>query len=273
MLHPTLGIVFCASVLIAAPVLAEERYALVIGNGAYENIDPLANPPNDVKLVSEALKAVGFKVTSLVDSNKRQMEDATQNFARTLDDAGRNAVGVFYFAGHGVPYKGENWLIPLGADVKEGVDIEYEAVSARKVLKLMESASNATNILILDSSRNNPFRGVSLSGSRATSPGTSRTDAPKGSFIVYSTAPGAVAYDGTGDNRPFAVAFAAEIRTPGQSIGEMMIEVRKRVRDSTKGLGATPQTPWNSSSLKGRFLFNPADSTFKSDASDAKPEK
>ncbi len=85
----------------------------------------------------------------------------------------------------------------------------------------------------------------------------SRTDAPKGSFIVWSTAPGAVAYDGTGDNRPFAVAFAAEIRTPGQSIGEMMIEVRKRVRDSTKGLGATPQTPWTSSSLKGRFLFNP----------------
>ncbi len=255
MLRAISGIILCALVMGAAPVLAEERYALVIGNGAYENIDPLANPPNDVKLVSEALEAVGFEVTSLVDSNKRQMEDAAQNFARTLDDAGRNAVGVFYFAGHGVPYKGDSWLIPVGADVKEGVDIEYETVSASKVLKLMGSARNAIDILILDCSRNSPFPDLSDTG--ATLPGMSRTDAPKGNFIVWSTAPGAVAYDGTGDNRPFAVAFAAEIRTPGQSLADMMREVRKRVRDSTKGLGATPQTPWDSGSLTGRFVFNP----------------
>jgi hypothetical protein len=255
--HQIIRIVFCALVFTSASALAEERYALIIGNGAYENIDPLGNPSNDVKLVAEALQAVGFETTLLIDANKRQMDDAARNFARKLDDAGRNTVGVFYYAGHGVSYEGENWLVPVAADIREGVDIEYGTVSANKVLRLMESARNATDIMILDACRNSPFRGFSLSGTRAISAGMSQMDAPAGSYIAYSTAPGAVAYDGTGDFSPFAEAFAAEVRTPGLSIGDMMIEVRNRVKASTEGLGATPQTPWDASSLTGRFLFNP----------------
>ncbi len=96
MLHPTLGIVLCALVLTAAPALAEERYALVIGNGAYENVDPLANPANDVRLVSAAFEAVGFKVTTLVNADMETMDEATNKFATDLDNAGKNTVGVFY---------------------------------------------------------------------------------------------------------------------------------------------------------------------------------
>jgi len=257
MLRSSFGIIFIVLLLSNSSALAEQRYALVIGNGAYENIDPLANPPNDVRLVSETLEAVGFEVTLLVDANKRQMDDAARKFARALDDAGRNTVGLFYFAGHGVSYEGENWLIPLGADIKEGVDIEYATVSANKVLKLMEGARNATDILILDACRNSPFRGFSLSGTRALTRGMSRMDAPAGSYIAYSTAPGEVANDGLGDYSPFAAAFAAEVMTPRVSIGDMMIDVRNRVKESTKGLGSSPQTPWDASSLTGRFLFNP----------------
>ena len=251
--------ILCAVILAIAAVeaTAADRYALVIGNGAYKTIDPLPNPPNDVRLVSEALKKVGFEVTLLVDADRRTMDTATKKFARRLDDAGKNAVGVFYFAGHGVSYEGENWLLPVGVEIKEGVDIEYEAYSANKVLKLMENARNATDILILDACRNSPFRSFSLSGTRAVSRGMSRMDAPQGSFIAYSTAPGAVAYDGEGNYSPFAEAFAAELNTPGNSIGDMMIEVRKRVRASTQRLGPAPQTPWDSSSLTGRFAFVP----------------
>ena len=247
--------------LFALQAGAADRYALVIGNGKYTSVDPLPNPPNDVRLVSEALKKVGFEVTLLVDADKRKMDRAARQFARELDEAGKNAVGVFYFAGHGVSYEGENWLLPVGVDIKEGVDIEYEAFSANKILKLMENARNATDILILDACRNSPFRGFSLSGTRAVSRGMSRMDAPQGSFIAYSTAPGAVAYDGDGNYSPFAEAFAAELDTPGNSIGDMMIEVRKRVRASTAKLGPRPQTPWDSSSLTGRFSFVPGKKT------------
>jgi len=236
---------------------AAERFALVIGNGKYVSVDPLPNPPNDVELIAKSLENVGFKVTLLVNADRRTMDRAAKKFASELDEAGRNSVGVFYFAGHGVSYEGENWLLPIGAEITQGADIEYETLSANKILRLMESARNATDILILDACRNNPFRSFSLSGTRAVTRGMSRMDAPTGSFIAYSTAPGAVAYDGDGSYSPFAEAFASEIATPGNSIGDMMIEVRKKVKTMTTKLGPQPQTPWDSSSLTGRFAFNP----------------
>jgi hypothetical protein len=252
-------IILASHLLAVLPAAAEERFALVIGNGAYQHIDPLANPPNDVRLVAEQLEAVGFHVTLLINASMQQMDRATVEFSRTLDDAGRNTVGLFYFAGHGVTYDGENWLIPVGANIESGIDIKYNTLSAGEVLGHMEAARNATDILILDACRNSPFRSFSLSGTRAVSRGMARMDAPAGSFIAYSTAPGAVAYDGSGDYSPFAEAFAHEIATPGISIGDTMIEVRKRVKENTKGLGPAPQTPWDASSLTGRFVFNPGE--------------
>lgn len=258
MRRSTLIIVLCTLALTATAVRAEQRYALVIGNGSYQSIDPLPNPPNDVRLIAERLLAVDFEVTLLVDANMREMDVAAREFARALDDAGKNTVGLFYFAGHGVTYNGQNWLIPVGADIREGIDIEYGTMSANKVLGLMESARNNTDILILDACRNSPFRSFSLSGTRAISVGMKRMDAPAGSFIAYSTAPGEVAYDGSGDYSPFAAAFAAEIGSPGISIGDMMIDVSKRVQDTTEHLGGTTQTPWTASSLTDRFLFKSA---------------
>ena len=244
-----------------APAMAAERLALLIGNGKYEHIDPLKNPPNDVQLVAKVLERVGFKVTLLVDVSMQQMDDAAARFAQELDDAGENAVGVFYFAGHGVNYDGENWLIPVSARVTTGPDIRYQSVSANKILQLMEAARNATDIVVLDACRNNPFRGIALTRTRAVTVGMARMEAPAGSFIAYSTAPGAVAYDGDGDYSPFAEAFAEEVDTPGVSIGDMMIAVRRKVRESTEGLGSSPQTPWDSSSLQGRFAFVPGGAT------------
>jgi hypothetical protein len=252
-------IIVVSNLLTALPAVAEERFALVIGNGAYQHIDPLPNPPNDVQLVAAQLEAVGFQVTLLINASMQQMDRATVEFSRTLDDAGRNTVGLFYFAGHGVTYDGENWLIPIGANIESGIDIKYNTLSAGEVLGHMEAARNATDILILDACRNSPFRSFSLSGTRAISVGMARMNAPAGSFIAYSTAPGAVAYDGSGDYSPFAEAFAKEITTSGISIGDTMIEVRKRVKETTKGLGAAPQTPWDASSLTGRFVFSPGE--------------
>lgn len=250
-------IALCALVLIPLMSGAQDRHALVIGNGKYSNVDPLPNPANDVELVADALEKVGFKVTLLKNADRRTMDRAAKKFAMDLDDAGRNTVGVFYFAGHGVSYEGENWLLPVGVDITQGADIEYETISANKILNLMEGARNATDILILDACRNSPFRGFSLSGTRAVTRGMSKMDAPKGSYIAYSTAPGAVAYDGDGNYSPFAEALASEIGTPGITIDVMMINVRNKVEQKTGRLGQEPQTPWSASSMRDTFAFNP----------------
>ncbi len=262
MLHRTLVISLYVLTFVAAPALTEERFALVIGNGAYAGIDPLPNPPNDGRIVSQALEAVGFKVTTLIDADFETMDVATNEFATDLDNAGENTVGIFYYAGHGVTYRGENWLIPIGSEIKQATHLKYRTISANYVLELMEAARNATDIMILDACRNSPYRGFSLSGTRAVAAGMSRMQiAPTGSFIAYSTAPGKVAYDGSGDYSAFAEAFAHEVVRSNESIGDMMIDVRVSVKEATDRDGLEPQIPWTSSSLMGKFWFNPREGT------------
>ncbi len=236
----------------------ERRFALVIGNGAYKGIDPLRNPPRDVVLVSQALESAGFKVTTLIDSDMESMDEAVNKFVDALDEAGDNTVGLFYYAGHGVSYSGANWLIPIDAEISRATHLKHRTLSANYVLELMEEAQNATDIMILDACRNSPYRGFSLSGTRAVTQGMRRMEiAPAGSFIAYSTAPGMVAYDGSGAYSTFAEAFADEVTNTTESIGDMMIDVRVRVKESTEDLEKGPQIPWTSSSLLGKFWFNP----------------
>ena len=238
--------------------LIEERYALVIGNSAYRNIDPLDNPKNDVRLVSAALESAGFEVTTLLDGDFQTMDEVVNKFTLDLDGAGDNAVGIFYYAGHGVSYQGQNWLIPVNSNIQQATHLKYKSLSANYVLELMQEARNATDIMILDSCRNSPFRGFSLTGRRGVDQGLARMDiAPIGSYIVYSTAPGRVAYDGSGEYSAFAEAFAYEVETTSESIGDMMIDVRVKVKEATEHEQLGAQIPWANSSLLGRFWFNP----------------
>ena len=240
-------------------VIAQDRYALVIGNGRYTDIDPLRNPPHDVRLVSKALRDVNFDVKLLQDADYRTMREAVNDFAQKLDDAGKAAVGVFYFAGHGISLDGQNWLIPIGAAVKSPSDIRYGTLSANYVQDRLETARNLTDIIILDACRNNPFasRGINLFDTRSATNGMGRMES-KGSYIALSTSPGAVAYDGEGDYSPFAEAFAIEVGTPGLTIDDMMTSVRRRVQEATMSRGEVKQRPWSQTSMSGHFYFNPA---------------
>ena len=77
----------------------EKRVALVIGNGAYQNTPPLANPRNDAMEMGKVLKRIGFDVDVVVDATKPQMDQALRRFGNNL--AGSIAA-VFYYAGHGI---------------------------------------------------------------------------------------------------------------------------------------------------------------------------
>lgn len=178
-------VAFAASLVLAAAAQAEARFALVIGNANYTEVSPLANPVNDVELVAEALRATGFEVTALVDADQPTFENAVRSFAAQLSAAGEDAVGLFYFAGHGVQHNGQNYLIPVNAPITAVTDLRYRAVAAEWVLGLLEEAENSTNIMVLDACRNNPFRSLS----RAARGGLTQMNAPSGSYIVYSTAP------------------------------------------------------------------------------------
>lgn len=242
----------CATWPLAAA--AEPRLALIIGNSEYgSEMGRLPNPANDAKLMSDALKSVGFETITLIDADQKSLKRAISDFGQKLTEMGSEATGLFFYAGHGLQVKGTNYLVPVKADIRTEADVDLEAVSADTVLAQMEYAGARVNIVILDACRNNPLARGFRSGTR----GLAKMDAPKGSFIAYSTAPGDVAADGTGTNSPYTKALAASIRTPGKGIEEMFREVRGQVLAST----GQAQTPWESSSLTAPFYFQAAESS------------
>jgi formylglycine-generating enzyme required for sulfatase activity len=239
-----------AVMALAAPAAAEPRIALVIGNSNYKgDLPKLPNPANDADLMAATLKKLGFTVIETRDADLQQMTKAIRDFSNKLSGAGSQAVGLFFYAGHGLQIDGENWLIPVNAKIEKSADAEFEAVPASKILGQMQFAENSLNIIILDACRNNPLS----RGMRSASTGLAKMDAPLGSFIAYSTAPGQTAADGKGKNSPYTAALAKAIQKPGIAIEEAFRDARVDVLAAT----GKEQIPWESSSLTGAFQFNP----------------
>ncbi|MDM8535907.1 caspase family protein [Desulfobacterales bacterium HSG17] len=226
-------------------VWKQKRMALVIGNGDYKD-SPLRNPPNDAKDMAKALKEYGFNVDTLINATQREMKKAVSKFGKKLKQGG---AGLFYYAGHGMQVSGRNYLIPVNAVIESESDVEYESVDAGRILGKMEDAGNDLNIVILDACRNNPFARSFRSGSQ----GLSRMDAPKGTMIVYATAPDSVAADGADKNGVFTKYLLKYMEAPGVPVEKVLKSVRMDVLKAT----GDQQVPWESSSLTGDFYFNP----------------
>jgi len=222
---------------------AEKRVALVIGNSTY-TAAPLKNPVNDARDMAQSLVALGFEVIHRENLNQNDMKRSIRAFGEKIRGGG---IGLFYYAGHGVQVRGINYLIPVDAKVEGEEEVEYECVDAGFVLAQMENARNRMNIMILDACRNNPFARSFRSASR----GLAQMDAPSGTLIAYSTAPGSVASDGNARNGIYTQELLKFIRTSNLSIEEVF----KRVRISVRKLTQSKQTPWESSSLTGDFYF------------------
>jgi carboxyl-terminal processing protease len=249
------GFALILGLVLANAASAEPRVALVIGNSAYQgDLPALPNPANDAKLMANTLKSIGFDVVEAENATQDDIKKAIATFSEKLTAAGSEGTGLFFYAGHGVQVDGENYLIPVDAKIKREADVDLVAVSASTVLKQMIFANTAVNIIILDACRNNPLG----DGARGMSRGLAKIEtAPRGSFIAYSTAPGSTAADGDGANSPYTTALASTITEPGLSIADVFQEVRTKVLAST----GNEQTPWDSSSLTGRFYFKAPDPT------------
>ena len=236
-----------ALALSAVSAEAEPRIALIVGNGAYASVTTLENPVPDAELMAQVLRDKGFEVTMLVDADQVTLNRGIAQFGRELRAAGSEATGLFYYAGHAVQSFGSNFLIPTDASLTDAADLSLVAVPAQAVLRQMFSANNKTNIMILDACRNNPFEAIPDLNDN----GLAEMKAPTGTLVSYSTAPGAVALDGTGSNSPFTTALARQIPTPGLAVEQVFKNVRVDVIKETNG----QQTPWETSSLTGDFVF------------------
>jgi Caspase domain len=224
------------------------RIALIIGNEQYTGaMGSLANPVNDAVLIGATLRSLGFDVEILTNADQKEMKKAVRRLGDRLLAAGENSTGLFYYAGHGVQSGGNNFLIPVGAEIEAESDLELEAVKTDGILAQMEEAYVSTRIVILDACRNMPLRRRTRDGTR----GLARMETPNGSFVAYSTSPGNTASDGGGIHSPFAEALASQMLVPNRPIEVTFREVRREVVERTNG----DQVPWDSSSLLDTFNF------------------
>lgn len=225
------------------------RVALVIGNANYQAVGVLRNPVNDAQDMASSLESLGFEVILQTDASLQEMEEALREFFTAIR---QGSVGVFYYAGHGIQSGGENYLIPVDAEIEIESHLRYEAMALGEVLDYMEDANNRINIVILDACRNNPF----ARSWRSMQRGLATIDAAEGVLLAYATAPGDVAADGVGRNGTFTASLLEYITSPGIDVEQLFKQVREDVWNETNGA----QVPWTSSSLIGDFSFQPSSS-------------
>jgi hypothetical protein len=237
---------------VAQKTSSEYRQALVIGNSDYDYAGVLRNPINDAQAISSTLGELGFKVRTVIDADKRGMEQAIRSFGKQLRD--RKGVGLFYYAGHGMQLAGENYLLPVNINPDTEDDVLYDGVPLGRLLAQMKSAGNGINVVILDACRNNPF----ARSFRNTSRGLAQVVAPTGSFISYATAPGQIAADGSGENGLYTSKLLKHMVTPGVKLEEVF----KRVRVDVQRESNSQQVPWDASSVTGDFYFSGAGNSF-----------
>ncbi len=250
---PLLGALLTAYTLCLPDVVFSEaletrqRIAVVVGNGNYSNLPKLDNPESDARLVSRLFEDAGFQVELNIDLTRQGFEELIKRLSFEVDE---NSEVIFYFAGHGFQVGSKNFLVPVDSLIDDKNDIPFQSVSLERLIQVVSSRSQL-QMFLLDSCRDNPFEHEDVvvgafSQIQRISSGFSFQVAPINSLISFATAPGAVAYDGEGDNSPYSSALVEIARSePRQEITALLSKVRQTVFESTGG----KQVPWESSSL------------------------
>jgi uncharacterized caspase-like protein len=233
--------------------LAENRIALVIGNSSYISVTALPNPANDAKAMTNFLNSAGFQVVQAPDLTQSDTRRTIADFAKTVTEKGPDTVALVFYAGHGLQVDGENFLVPVDARIEREADVPLQAMRLNDLMNALSSVPSKSRIVILDACRNNPFSAINKTAGR----GLAIVDAPNGSIVSYSTAPGTEALDGDGQNSPYTTALMKIGHEPGLQIEQLLKRVRLDVSNTT----ARQQFPWESSSLTVEFSFFPAGST------------
>jgi len=219
----------------------ENKVALIIGNSNYTHFSPLKNTLHDAEDIQQILKNKGFDVLYLKDGDLESMESMVEKFAAKLRKGG---VGFFYYAGHGLEVEGNNYLVPVSANISSKNKVKYKSLPVNMIIDEMEDSHNRLNIIVLDACRNDPF---SRGGG-----GLGQINNAKGMYIAFATAPGKVASDGgSGRNGLFTKHLIKNISLNNLTLNDVF----KKTRASVYTESHEKQLPWTSSSVIGDFYF------------------
>jgi hypothetical protein len=201
----------------------QKKYALVIGAQNYTSLPPLRNSLTDAKDLSNVLESKGFKVETLLDpKTNNEIKDAIIRYKNAMQDV-VGGVGIIFYAGHGMQFEGNNYIIPTTAKLELSSDLDDRCLKMNAVMSVLNATNKSLNILFLDACRTIP------SFNRDLEQGWTKVNAPRGSIIVFATEAGKVASDGNGKNGLFTSKLLNRINEPGLNISDVIKKVKQDV--------------------------------------------
>ena len=216
--------IFVIAGLLSSAFSQEAKNALLIANSDYSEIKSLSQPVPEGEELKTALESIGFSVMFVKNANRDEMFDSLLEFRNKTKKAG--GIAFFHYGGHAVQIDGKNYLIPINSKIDDEEQIRYRCVELDEV---MDSMTGESNVVVLDSCRNDPFpNGKHRGGDTRGLAAVSRK--PKNSIIVYSAGAGETALDGV-----YTPALTKRITEKGKSIEEVLKEVRNDVLRATAG--------------------------------------
>lgn len=216
--------IFVIAGLLSSAFSQEAKNALLIANSDYSEIKSLSQPVPEGEELKTALESIGFSVMFVKNANRDEMFDSLLEFRNKTKKAG--GIAFFHYGGHAVQIDGKNYLIPINSKIDDEEQIRYRCVELDEV---MDSMTGESNVVVLDSCRNDPFpNGKHRGGDTRGLAAVSRK--PKNSIIVYSAEAGETALDGV-----YTPALTKRITEKGKSIEEVLKEVRNDVLRATAG--------------------------------------
>jgi Caspase domain len=235
------------TIALTSEAFAQKRIALIIGNSAYTNVSKLPNPANDAAAVADMFKKANFEVVEMrQDLGVTELKRVLRDFADLVRDAD---IAVVFYAGHGIEVDGTNYLLPIDAALARDVDVEDEAVSLDRIVRILEPAKRL-RLVILDACRDNPFdKSMKRTlGTRSVGRGLAKVEPTSSdTLIAFAAKAGSTAADGEGRNSPFTAALVKNIVLPGLDLRIAF----GRVRDEVLKVTGNKQEPFVYGSLGG----------------------
>ena len=227
-----------------SPPVAQARYALIIGNASYKSVDALNNSVKDAEAFAEALEGLNFKVSLHRDLGHMPLKKALEDFRSEVPNG---AEVVFYYAGHGVQFGVQNYLLPVDVTAQSAKTVTENSIGLSEVLGGLADKSLKFTLAVIDACRDNPFRSVreryaargvkvpeEIEETMAATGVTPNNTAGVGQMVIYSASAGQQALDSLGPDDPdpnglFTRIFLKEMRQPGRTIDRIVRQVKKEV--------------------------------------------
>ena len=222
------------------------RIALVIGNATYRDA-ALATTANDAGLIAQTLQAAGFDVVGARDLDGQSLRTAFRDFLDKASAAGPDMQAFVYLAGRGLQYNGDNYFVPVDAQINRDADVPIDALRISDFAHALAQTPGRARIIVLDAARANPY----ASQGSPLAPGLALVDPEPGELIAFNAAPGTLAGEEQGPYGVYGKTLAGAMRQGGVRIEDVFDQTRVTVNQETQGA----LIPWSASKLSEPYYI------------------